>query len=103
MRHSVTADEYAMNSPSEPAPVPPQTGDDNVVPTPVRRSPAPLRSTVPPSLVGRRIGEIMLILGFADDDQVNSAVDEARETGRPTGRVLLDRGKISKDELAQAI
>lgn len=57
----------------------------------------------PQSLVGRRIGEIISILGFARDDQIDSAVDEARETGRPTGRVLLDRGTITKDQLAQAI
>ncbi|MGB1582729.1 MAG: GspE/PulE family protein [Solirubrobacterales bacterium] len=55
------------------------------------------------SLVGRRIGEIVVSLGFATEDQVNTAVDEARETGRPTGRVLYDRGTISKDQLAQAI
>lgn len=54
-------------------------------------------------LVGRRIGEIISILGFATDEQVNSAVDEARETGRATGRVLLDRGTISKDQLTQSI
>ena len=58
---------------------------------------------LPGSLVGRRIGEIVVLLGFATDDQVNSAVDEARETGRPTGRVLYDRGTITKDQLAKAI
>lgn len=56
-----------------------------------------------PSLVGRRIGEIVVALGFAGEDEVDSAVQEARETGRTTGRVLFDRGTINKDQLAQAI
>lgn len=59
--------------------------------------------TAAPTLVGRRIGEIMIALGFASEEQVASAIEEARETSRPTGRVLLDRGAISKDQLAQAI
>lgn len=55
------------------------------------------------SLVGRRIGEIVVALGFASVGEVASAVEEARETGRATGRVLFDRGTINKDQLAQAI
>lgn len=57
----------------------------------------------PPTLVGRRIGEVMIALGFATEEQVASAIEESRESGRPTGRVLLDRGTVSKDQLAQAI
>ena len=55
------------------------------------------------SLVGRRIGEIVVALGFAGEAEVASAVEEARETGRTTGRVLFDRGTINKNQLAQAI
>lgn len=56
-----------------------------------------------PTLVGRRIGEVVVALGFADQAAVDAAVDEARESGRTTGRVLYDRGTITKDQLAQAI
>jgi type IV pilus assembly protein PilB len=56
-----------------------------------------------PTLVGRRIGEIVVALGFATEAEVNSAVEEARKTGRATGRVLYDRGTINKNQLAQAI
>lgn len=55
------------------------------------------------SLVGRRIGEIIVELGFADEQQVNSAIDEAKASGRATGRVLFENGTITKDQLAQAI
>ena len=56
-----------------------------------------------PTLVGRRIGEIVVALGFATEADVDSAVEEARQTGRATGRVLYDRGTINKNQLAQAI
>ncbi len=55
------------------------------------------------SLRGRRIGEIVVALGFANVEAVSSAVQEAQRSGKPTGRVLLDRGVLSKDELAEAI
>ncbi len=57
----------------------------------------------PQSLVGRRIGEIVIALGFATEEQVRVAVAEASETGRATGRVLFDHGTINKNQLAQAI
>jgi type IV pilus assembly protein PilB len=56
-----------------------------------------------PSLVGRRIGEVIVALGFASEEEVDAAVQEARETGRATGRVLYDNGTIDKNQLAQAI
>ncbi|MBJ7457659.1 MAG: Flp pilus assembly complex ATPase component TadA [Thermoleophilaceae bacterium] len=64
---------------------------------------APPSPQAAPSLVGRRIGEIVVALGFATENEVASAVEEARQTGRATGRVLFDRGTINKNQLAQAI
>ncbi|MGH2906619.1 MAG: GspE/PulE family protein [Solirubrobacterales bacterium] len=75
-------------------------GEANQPPAPESGKPQP---HMPPTLVGRRIGEIVVALGFATEEQVFTAVDEARDTGRPTGRVLYDRGTITKDQLAQAI
>lgn len=89
-----------MSSPPERTPLKPVDGVGEI-PAPQADPPA-VRQT-PQTLVGRRIGEIVSILGFANDEQINSAVDEARETGRPTGRVLYDRGVLTKDQLAQAI
>src|SRR5690349_7536529 len=56
-----------------------------------------------PSLVGRRIGEIVVALGFASVADVAAAVEEARDSGKATGRVLFDKGVINKNQLAQAI
>ena len=45
----------------------------------------------------------MVSLGFTTADEVESAVHEARDKGRPTGSVLYDRGSITKDQLVQSI
>lgn len=74
--------------------------------TPVSETPegaAPQNHPLPASLTGHRIGEIVVALGFATEQEVDIAVEQARETGRPTGRVLLDSGVINKNQLAQAV
>jgi type IV pilus assembly protein PilB len=52
---------------------------------------------------GKLIGEIIVELGFATPEQVERAVATARETGRPTGSVLVGDGAITADELAEAV
>jgi len=52
---------------------------------------------------GRLLGDVLVGLGFCDRDVVESAVEEAREHGRPMGQVLLERGSLNADQLAIAI
>ena len=52
---------------------------------------------------GALIGEIIVELGFATAEQVETAVKDARETVRPTGKVLVNDGVITPDQLAQAL
>jgi type IV pilus assembly protein PilB len=89
-----------MSSARNPTPLHAVDGESEIPQITPDSTPAPQQST---SLVGRRIGEIVTSLGFATEDEVATAVEEARETGRPTGRVLYDRGTINKNQLAQAI
>ena len=49
------------------------------------------------------IGEIIVDLGFATTEQVDAAVQTARKTLRPTGKVLVAEGVIMPDQLAQAV
>ncbi|HXE43588.1 MAG TPA: ATPase, T2SS/T4P/T4SS family [Conexibacter sp.] len=49
------------------------------------------------------IGELLVELGHATQDQVLRAVGTGRETGRATGAVLVDDGIITYDQLAQAL
>ena len=51
----------------------------------------------------RMIGEVIVDLGFADRETVEQAVAAAREQGRPTGQVLVERGVLRHDQLARAV
>ncbi|HEY4450657.1 MAG TPA: ATPase, T2SS/T4P/T4SS family [Solirubrobacteraceae bacterium] len=60
----------------------------------------------PPSNAGRStrmIGEVVVDLGFADRESVDEAVRAAREQGRPTGIVLVERGVLRHDQLARVV
>jgi type IV pilus assembly protein PilB len=60
----------------------------------------------PPRTVGRStrmIGEVVVDLGFSDPDTVEAAVAAAREEGRHTGAVLVERGVLRHDQLARVV
>ncbi|HEX8856724.1 MAG TPA: ATPase, T2SS/T4P/T4SS family [Thermoleophilaceae bacterium] len=51
----------------------------------------------------RRIGEVIVDLGYAPAEVVEKAVAEARESGQPTGKVLVETGVLTPDQLARAV
>jgi type IV pilus assembly protein PilB len=51
----------------------------------------------------RKIGQIMVDLGFLDEGQLFDILDEVRNTGVRTGQVAIARGLINDDQLLQAI
>jgi type IV pilus assembly protein PilB len=51
----------------------------------------------------RMIGEVVVDLGLADQETVEEAVRAAREQGRPTGLVLVERGILRHDQLARVV
>ena len=51
----------------------------------------------------RMIGEVVVDLGFSDRETVEEAVAAARAQGRPTGIVLVERGILRHDQLAQVV
>jgi len=52
---------------------------------------------------GRFLTDVLVDLGFTDQQRVDAAVDAARSLGKPPERVLLDQDAISEDQLARAI
>jgi type IV pilus assembly protein PilB len=65
-------------------------------------------STAPPEPAwrprpGRLLGDVIVELGFAPREVVESAVTRGRELGRPMGQVLLDANVVTSDQLARAI
>src|SRR5580700_8598307 len=51
----------------------------------------------------RMIGEVVVDLGLADRETVESGVAAARDQGRPTGVVLVERGILRHDQLARVV
>lgn len=51
----------------------------------------------------RRLGDVIVELGFADRGIVEATVALAREDGRPIGQALLEAGIVNSSELARAL
>jgi len=56
-----------------------------------------------PAEKARRIGEIVIELGFASEADLVKANIEQEKTGQPLGQVLVDLGLITRLELASAL
>ncbi len=62
-----------------------------------------LTSPTRPLRPGRRIGEVVVDLGFADRSAVEQAVAAARSQRKPTGQVLVEQGVLRQDQLARVV
>jgi type IV pilus assembly protein PilB len=51
----------------------------------------------------RRLGDVIVRLGFAERDVVEAAVESARERGIPLGQALIQGGLLDSNQLAQAL
>jgi type IV pilus assembly protein PilB len=59
--------------------------------------------TLPTSNGRRRLGDVIVDLGFAERETVEATVIKARESGRPVGEMLLESGVVSSSQLARAL
>jgi type IV pilus assembly protein PilB len=64
--------------------------------------PAPVRHDQA-SRTGRRFGQVLIDLGFIDEDQLWDILEEAKSSGQPTGQVAVARGLINEDQLLSAL
>ncbi len=62
-----------------------------------------LSSPLRPGRSVRRIGEVVVDLGFADRAAVELAVAAARSQRKPTGQVLVEQGVLRQDQLARVV
>jgi type IV pilus assembly protein PilB len=51
----------------------------------------------------RRIGQVLVDLGFLDEDQLWEVLEEGKNTAQPVGQVAMTRGLITEDQLLQAL
>ncbi len=72
---------------------------------PGKKPPPPGKKAPPEPDSGghRKIGQILIDLGFIDDDQLWEMLDEAKNSGQPTGQVAISRGLINDEQLLQAL
>jgi type IV pilus assembly protein PilB len=68
--------------------------------------PFPVSGLTPPterSGVKRRIGEVIVQLGFAEREVVEKVVELGRRDGMPLGQALIEAGVVNSSQLAQAL
>jgi type IV pilus assembly protein PilB len=68
--------------------------------------PFPVPGLIPPTKrtgVKRRIGDVIVQLGFAERERVEQVVDDGRRQGVPLGQVLIAAGIVDSGQLAQAL
>src|SRR5687768_7256388 len=68
--------------------------------------PFPVSGLTPPterSGVTRRIGDVIVQLGFAEREVVEQVVEQGRREGVPLGQALIQAGVVSSGQLAQAL
>jgi type IV pilus assembly protein PilB len=68
--------------------------------------PFPVPGLTPPTKrtgVLRRIGDVIVQLGFAERERVEQVVLDGRQNGRPLGQALIDAGIVDSGQLAQAL
>ncbi len=66
----------------------------------------PVRGLTPPTQrtgAMRRIGDVIVMLGFAERGVVESVVDEGRARGVPLGQSLIEAGIVDSKQLAHAL
>ncbi len=65
--------------------------------------PAPTKSGTASRTTGRRIGQVLVDLGYIDDSQLWEILDEAKNAGVRVGEAALSRGLITENQLMQAL
>jgi type IV pilus assembly protein PilB len=68
--------------------------------------PFPVPGLVPPTKrtgVKRRIGDVIVQLGFAEREVVEGVVERGRGNGLPLGQALIEAGVVNSAQLAQAL
>src|ERR687897_1787730 len=68
--------------------------------------PFPVPGLTPPAKrtgVKRRIGDVIVQLGFAERELVESVVEDGRRNGMPLGQALIEAGIVDSGQLAQAL
>ena len=50
-----------------------------------------------------RLGEILVQQKLLTEEQLKSALDEQKKSGRRLGRVVIDKGFVSEEQISEAL
>src|SRR5688572_29973693 len=50
-----------------------------------------------------RLGEILIQQKLISDEQLKSALDDQRKSGRRFGRVVIEKGYVTEEQISQAL
>ena len=97
----------AAGQPRTPSPTPAKpavTPAKPAAPAATKTDKAPPKKSANKLTGGRRkLGQILVDLGYLDEDQLWDLLNEARTTQQPIGQVALARGLITEEQLLQAL
>jgi type IV pilus assembly protein PilB len=65
--------------------------------------PAPVKASTASRSSGRRMGQVLVDLGYIDEDQLWELLEEAKASGIPIGQAALGRALITEAQLLQAL
>jgi type IV pilus assembly protein PilB len=93
----------APAKPAQPGAKPAAPGQPGAKP-PQAAKPAPKKPSKGGDSGGRRkIGQVLIDLGFLDEDQLWEVLEEAKTSAQLTGQAAVARGLINEDQLMQAL
>jgi type IV pilus assembly protein PilB len=93
----------ARPAPAKPAAAPAAKGDVKKPAAKKGPAAAPVKASMASKGTGRKIGQVLVDLGFLDEDQLWEVLEEAKNTSTLTGQVAISRGLINDEQLLQAL
>ncbi len=89
--------------PAKPDGAAPKKPSDKPAVPASKHKPAPVRAGSTSRTTGRRLGQVLIDLGYIDDAQLWEILDEAKNMALPIGQVALTKGLVTETQLLQAL
>jgi type IV pilus assembly protein PilB len=93
----------APAKPGADKPAAPRKPSDKPAVSAKDHKPAPVKASTASRSSGRRIGQVLVDLGYIDEDQLWEVLEEAKATGVLVGQAALGRALITEAQLLQAL
>ena len=90
-------------APAKPDGAAPKKPSDKPAIPASKHKPAPVKAGNANRTTGRRLGQVLIDLGYIDDGQLWEILDEAKNLSLPIGQVAVKRGLITEIQLLQAL